>query len=154
MNKKTFVERLVDIFVKRNTIAADKAPAIKKLFYDRSKPSFVNFLLEEDLLSREDILNALSDYYNVPAFDVEGYFFEHVYSYDWQAMKGFHYLMKVGHFLNAMAVNSEIFLEYVNEKGIRGFISDLWLDLSGAALDMQRIGDITAKKYIWKLKTA
>ena len=84
----------------------------------------------------------------------EGYNFEHCYSYDWQAMKGFHYLMKAGHFLNAMAVNSEILLEYVNEMGIRGFISDLWLDLSGAVLDAQRIGDIVAKKYIWKLKTA
>lgn len=84
----------------------------------------------------------------------EGYSFEHCYSYDWQAMKGFHYLMKAGHFLNTMAVNSEILLEYVDEMGIRGFISDLWLNLSGAVLDTQRIGDIVAKKHIWKLKTA
>ncbi len=84
----------------------------------------------------------------------EGYFFEHVYSYNWQAMKGFHYLMKIGHFMNAMAVNSEILLEYVNEKGIRGFIGDLWLDLSGAVLDKDRIAVIVAKKHIWKLKTA
>lgn len=84
----------------------------------------------------------------------EGYFFEHVYSYNWQAMKGFHYLMKIGHFMNAMAVNSEILLEYVNEKGVRGFIGDLWLDLSGAVLDKERIAAIVARKHIWKLKTA
>lgn len=43
----------------------------------------------------------------------EGYYFEHCYSYNWQAMKGFHYLMKVGHFFNVMAVNSELLLVYV-----------------------------------------
>lgn len=84
----------------------------------------------------------------------EGYNFEHCYSYDWQAMKGFHYLMKVGHFLNTMAVNSELLTEYVNQSGIRGFISDLYLSLSGAVLDVQKITAIVRKKHIWKLKTA
>ncbi|OGO80798.1 MAG: hypothetical protein A2Y21_05410 [Clostridiales bacterium GWC2_40_7] len=59
--------------------------------------------------------------------------------------------MKAGHFLYAMAVNSEILLEYVNKMGIRGFVSDLWLDLSGAVLDIKRIGNIVANKHIWKL---
>lgn len=76
--EKTFVERLVDIFVQKNIVASDKAKAIKKLFYDRTKPSFVSFLIEEDLISREHILNALSEYYKVPAFDVVGYFFDHM----------------------------------------------------------------------------
>lgn len=84
----------------------------------------------------------------------EGYNFEHCYSYDWQAMKGFHYLMKVGHFLNAMAVNSELLLKYVDESGIRGFIKGLCLAISGASLDTKRISDIAGKKHIWKLKTS
>jgi len=82
----------------------------------------------------------------------EGYHYEHVYSYNWQAMKGFHYLMKIGHFLNAMAVNSEMLLEYVNEKGIRGFITDLKIALSGAVLDQDRIRKVVKEKHIWKLK--
>jgi len=82
----------------------------------------------------------------------EGYSFEHCYSYDWQAMKGFHYLMKIGHFLNVMAVNSELLLKYVNESGIRGFINDLWIALSGALLNVQRIADVVGKKHIWKLR--
>lgn len=84
----------------------------------------------------------------------EGYNFEHCYSYDWQAMKGFHYLMKAGHFLNVMAVNSEILLEYVNETGIRGFIADLTLALSGAPLNVERINDIVGTKHMWRLKAS
>lgn len=84
----------------------------------------------------------------------EGYFFEHCYSYNWQAMKGFHYLMKIGHFLNVMAVNSELLLEYVDEKGIWGFINSLWLSLNGALLDTQKISNVVETKYLWRLKTA
>jgi len=84
----------------------------------------------------------------------EGYNFEHCYSYNWQAMKGFHYLMKVGHFLNAMAVNSEILIEYVKETGIRGFISELTLALGGAPLNAIRIREIVETKYLWRLKAS
>ena len=84
----------------------------------------------------------------------EGYYFEHCYSYDWQAMKGFHYLMKAGHFLNMMATNSDILLEYVDESGIRGFIAGLKLALSGAVLDLESISMVVKTKHIWKLKTA
>jgi len=30
----------------------------------------------------------------------DGYSFEHVFSYDWNSMQGFHYLMKIGHSIN------------------------------------------------------
>ncbi len=73
----TLVESLTEIMRKNNVIAQDQAKAIKKVFYDRSKPSFVDFLLEEGLVSRAAILNALSEHYNVPAFDVVGHFFDH-----------------------------------------------------------------------------
>jgi hypothetical protein len=84
----------------------------------------------------------------------EGYFYEHCYSYDWKAMKGFHYLMKMGHFLNSIAVNSEILIEYVAEKGIRGFISDLYKALSGSVLDKKKIVDAVARKQILKLRAS
>lgn len=84
----------------------------------------------------------------------EGYSFEHCYSYDWQAMKGFHYLMKAGHFLNAMAVHSEILLEYVKESGIRGFIAKLYEALEGAPLDADRISEIVETKHLWRLKVS
>ena len=82
----------------------------------------------------------------------EGYHFEHCYSYTWEAMKGFHYLMKIGHFLNVLAINSEIILEFFDEMGIRGFIEKLYLALAGAELDKARIKKIVEGKHIWKLK--
>ncbi|MBC8035387.1 MAG: transposase family protein [Chitinophagaceae bacterium] len=82
----------------------------------------------------------------------EGYFFEHCYSYNWQAMKGFHYLMKIGHFLNALVINSEIIADYVDESGIRGFIKKLFFALAGAVLDRSRIISMGRKQHLWKLK--
>ena len=61
--------------------------------------------------------------------------FEHCYSYDWQAMKGFHYLMKIGHFLNVLAVHSELIQEYVEDSGSRGFIARFYESLEGVPLD-------------------
>jgi type IV pilus assembly protein PilB len=78
-NQQTFVDGLTDIFVKKNIITPEKAKAIKKIFWDRAKPQFVDFLLEEGLIDKSNILSALSEYYQVPAFDVVGYFFSHHY---------------------------------------------------------------------------
>lgn len=76
-HQKTVVDGLLDVFVKQQVFDRDKAKAVDKLFHDRSKPSFVEFLLEEGLVSRGDILNALSEYYKVPAFDVVGHLFDY-----------------------------------------------------------------------------
>ena len=72
-------EGLSEILVKNNSISHDKAQSLKKLFYDRSKPAFVNFLLEQGLVPKSALLNALSEYYQKPAFDVVGHFFEQHY---------------------------------------------------------------------------
>lgn len=84
----------------------------------------------------------------------EGYFFEHCYSYNWEAMKGFHYLMKIGHFLNVLVINSEIVANYVDESGIRGFIAKLYLALAGAELDRSRIIAFWQRRSVWKLIAA
>jgi hypothetical protein len=84
----------------------------------------------------------------------QGYENEHCYSYCWNAMKGFHYLMKIGHFLNALALNSELLIDKVNELGIRGFINYLRLACSGTVLDIGRIAEIVNSKHIWKIRAA
>jgi hypothetical protein len=48
----------------------------------------------------------------------QGYEYEHCYSYIWNAMEGYHYLMKIGRFLNVMAANSEILNARVKKYGI------------------------------------
>ena len=66
-------------------------------------------------------------------------------------MEGFHYLMKIGHFINAMAMNSEILIERVLKRGIRGFIEDLKLACSGCLLNEVRIKAMVENKKQWRL---
>jgi hypothetical protein len=60
-----------------------------------------------------------------------GYQYEHAFSYDWNAMRGYHYLMRLGHFLNVLAIYSECLAGMVREYGIRGFIKFIRSTLSG-----------------------
>ena len=64
-----------------------------------------------------------------------GYQYEHAFSYDWNAMRGYHYLMRLGHFLNVLAVYSECLVKIVREYGIRGFIKFVRSTLKGRWLD-------------------
>jgi hypothetical protein len=34
----------------------------------------------------------------------QGYHYEHAFSYTWNAMKGYHYLMRLAHLVNALAL--------------------------------------------------
>ena len=52
-----------------------------------------------------------------------GYQYEHCFSYDWQTMRGYHYLMRLGHTLNVLAQYSYALTEYVLEFGARGLIA-------------------------------
>ncbi len=51
-----------------------------------------------------------------------GYSYEHIFSYDWNAMKGYHYLMRLGHALNILAQSSQQLVAVVAAKGIQAFI--------------------------------
>lgn len=65
--------------------------------------------------------------------------YEHVFSHDWNAMKGYHYLMHLAHLLNELAQNSIELVELVREIGIRGFIRLLHETISGPWLNKERI---------------
>jgi len=53
----------------------------------------------------------------------QGYHYEHMFSYSWYAMKGFHYLMRLAHALNELARYTKKIAEYIKQHGQRGFIS-------------------------------
>ena len=67
-----------------------------------------------------------------------GYNYEHCFSYDWKAMKGYHYLMRLAHLINVLAEYSESLVSYINGKGIRNVILFIRNALSGPWLQ----GDI------------
>lgn len=72
----TFVSGFLQTLVRMNFMQKDEAHAADKAFHDAAKENFVDFLIEEGLVDRDDILLALSQFYQVPSFDVVGHFFE------------------------------------------------------------------------------
>lgn len=74
--KETFAQELSDILIKQRVLAPDVARQIQASYGRSSIDEFDDFLLEEGLVAKQDILQALSAYYSVPAFDVTGKFFD------------------------------------------------------------------------------
>ena len=56
----------------------------------------------------------------------QGYNYSHCFSYNWNAMKAYHSLMKYGHFINTMILGSAITYKYVVALGARWFIKKVW----------------------------
>lgn len=52
----------------------------------------------------------------------QGYQYEHCFSKNWKAMKGYHYLMHIACALNTLAQYAESLFDAVKQKGVRGFI--------------------------------
>ena len=72
----SFAKKLTHILLRNKVISEKEANNLQQLFKESSKENFDDFLLEEGLVSKEDLLNALSQLYKVPAVDVTGYFFQ------------------------------------------------------------------------------
>jgi len=79
MKKETFIKDLSDILVQKRAITPAKAEDLQKAFATSSIEEYEDFLLEEGLVLPEHMLEALSHYYGVPAFDVTDYFFDTFY---------------------------------------------------------------------------
>lgn len=73
--KQVFIERLAGALVKLNTMSQQEADSFIKEFKDRARGRVEDFLLDEGLVDRETLLNALQAVYEVPQFDVRGHFF-------------------------------------------------------------------------------
>ena len=69
-----------------------------------------------------------------------GYRYEHCFSYNWNAMKGYHYLMRLAHLFNVLAEYSESLSSHIKEKGIRNLIHFIRNTLTGPWLhgDIER----------------
>ncbi len=73
----SFVQRLTTSLLANQAITQKEADSLVAMFHDRAKGRVDNFLLDEGMVDREELLKALSGVYQVPFFDVNGYFFEH-----------------------------------------------------------------------------
>lgn len=78
MEKKvSFVERMVASLINDGICSVDESKNIVKAFEDSDTEHFDVFLLEEEWVDKEGLLKTLSKVYDIPAFDVTGYFFDH-----------------------------------------------------------------------------
>jgi len=74
----------------------------------------------------------------------QGYRYEHIFSYDYNAMRGYHYLMHIGRMLNEMAVHAVALNEYVKEDGIQGFVKNFKENMARRELDTERLRKLLA----------
>lgn len=77
MDKHTsFAKELTHILLKNQVISDKEAYNLQKLFKESSQDNFDDFLLEEGMVSKKELLRALAQLYRLPAVDVSGYFFQ------------------------------------------------------------------------------
>lgn len=74
-----------------------------------------------------------------------GYQFTHAFSYDWNAMRGWHYLMQIGELLNTLTCYSEDIWKWVCACGFRGTIAFLRESFTSPWLDHERLRALTAR---------
>lgn len=78
MNQQdNFVTDFLEILVSNNIISSHESRAIAHNFASSDHDSLIIFLRQEGLVDPDKLLEALSIYYQVPAFDVVGQFFDH-----------------------------------------------------------------------------
>lgn len=77
MKQKEAIDGLSIILARNHKISIVDMEALKHSFHQNDDIQFEDFLLEEGIVEKEDLLEALSQYYKVPQCDVVGLFVEH-----------------------------------------------------------------------------
>ena len=80
-----------------------------------------------------------------------GYSYEHCFSYDWNAMQGFHYLMHLAHIINNLTLFSTKLKIKIKLHGVRRTIELIFLVFKAIPLDFEKLKFITTQKYYLKL---
>ena len=81
----------------------------------------------------------------------QGYNYEHCYAYNWNAMRGYHYLMRIGHLLNVLAAFSVKLVAAFKEKGPQGLIEFVRTTLSGLWLDSAQVQRLLSRPFQLRL---
>jgi hypothetical protein len=77
----------------------------------------------------------------------QGYSYEHAFALNWNAMKGYHLLMRMGHFFNTIARFASHLKEFYQTLGVRPTIKFIRETLSGTLLNMERICEILKRNF-------
>lgn len=71
------IEGISAILARHHLIEPNDLASLRSSFEHRDDITFEDFLVEEGIVDRGDLLQALSEYYGVPQLDVVGEFFDH-----------------------------------------------------------------------------
>jgi hypothetical protein len=82
----------------------------------------------------------------------QGYQYEHIFAYQWNAMKGYHFLMRLGHMINVLAQYSSSLADVVRTQGVRGFIQFVVETISGPWLNPLTMLERLAAPFQLKLR--
>ena len=81
-----------------------------------------------------------------------GYQYEHCFSQNWDAMRGYHFLMRLGHLINVLAQHTARLAQIVRRRGLRGLIQFIRETCKGPWLDAERIRQIHAASLQLRLE--
>lgn len=81
----------------------------------------------------------------------QGYHYEHIFAYDWHAMRGYHYLMHIARMLNELVVYSLSLADEVKEEGVTSFVRKFREHMSGNWLNTERLRQIPASSHQLRL---
>lgn len=68
-----------------------------------------------------------------------GYHYEHGFARHWDALRGYHYLMRLAHLLNTLARFAAALAPKFRELGVRGFLHVVRQSLSGPWFDLEEL---------------
>ena len=68
-----------------------------------------------------------------------GYYYEHAMSANWNALIGYHLLMRLGHAINAISEFTRKLKKYIKEKGVKVILDLIWETISNPWLDREWI---------------
>jgi hypothetical protein len=81
-----------------------------------------------------------------------GYQYEHCFSYNWNAMKGYHYLMRLAHLMNNLAHKTIYLAEKVCTMGVRGLVQFVRETCTGPWLDKARLQQLLTQNHQLRLE--
>ena len=117
--RDTFAHALSEILAKHKVISEAEGRALHRSFKNADKEQFDDFLQEEGLVEEEDLLKALAEYYQVPAVDVTGYFF------DTQLLRNFPKDFLLRNFIIPLEYEDDILIIVANNPDIPDLLPEL-----------------------------
>ena len=82
----------------------------------------------------------------------QGYHYEHAFALDWNAMKGYHYLMRMAHLFNTLARFARHLKALYAELGVRGAIAFIRQSCAAPWLDPERTRSLLSQPFQLQLE--